>query len=789
MDFKNSIFIHNPDIARQWSILNGFEKFPTTVSFGSHYHAIWECSAGHIYVSEVKSRCVGGNGCPYCNGSRPWRGETDLASQRPDLLAEWDYEKNGDLVPEALTLGSNKKVSWKCSHGHEWKATVCDRTRKGYGCPFCSGKRVISSETDLATLYPSIAAEWHPTKNGTLLPSEVKPFSMKKVYWLCSICGYEWQTCIADRTQGCGCPRCANHIVTAAYNDLQTTNPDLASEWDTEKNRGLLPTMVTSGSGKIVWWKCPRCGYEWKAEIASRSSGKGCPCCANKVVCPDINDLATTNPVLASEWHPTKNGNLTPQMVTQGSGQKVWWRGDCGHEWLSDISNRNKGNGCPVCNGTIALVGETDLATVNPELVEEWDFDINGDLIPQHVTGMSGQLVWWKCKCGHSWQATIANRANGNGCPYCWGRIPVAGETDLLTVNPDLAAEWHPTLNGELTPQMVTSGSNISVWWQCKNDSQHIWNAIVNDRNNGKGCPYCANKKILVGENDLATTNPELAKEWHPTLNGELTPQMVVAGSGRVVWWRCLKNPTHIWTATVDSRSGKESGCPYCANQKILVGDNDLATTNPELAKEWHPTLNGELTPQMVTAGSSQIVWWRCHKNNFHVWKAVVSNRNNGSGCPYCSNQRIFAGENDLATTNPELAKEWHPTLNGELTPQMVSAGSNRTVWWRCLKNPTHVWKAIVGSRSNGSGCPYCCNEAIPGINDLATTNPQIAVEWHPVKNRGMTPQMITASSTHLVWWKCKKCGYAWCSPVNYRCKGQKCPKCTGYMPSVGRIV
>ena len=644
MDYSKSVAAHNPEIAREWSILNGFEKLPTTTSFGSHLHAIWECSAGHIYFSEVKSRCSGGNNCPYCNGTRAWPGETDLASQRPDLFAEWDYENNDGLFPETVTLGSNKAVHWKCSHGHRWKATICDRTRKGYGCPYCSGKRVITNQTDLATLYPNIAVEWHPTKNGTLHPSDVKPFSGKKVYWLCSKCGHEWQSRVADRTQGCGCPCCANQTVVAGVNDLQTTNPDLALEWNIAKNGSFLPATVTSGSEKKVWWQCPFCRCEWKAEIASRNSGKGCPCCANKAIYPGINDLATTNPELAAEWHPTKNGNLTPQMVTQGSGQKVWWKGKCGHEWISDISNRNKGNGCPVCSGAVALVGETDLATVNPEIVEEWDFKKNGDLVPQHVTGMSGLAVWWKCNNGHSWKATIANRASGEGCPYCWGRVPVVGETDLQTVNPTLAAEWHPTMNGKLTPQMITASSNISVWWQCKSNPQHVWKAIINDRENGNGCPYCGNKKVLVGDNDLASTNPKLAAEWHPT-------------------------------------------------------------------------------------------------------------------------------------------------LNGDLTPQMVTAGSSISVWWRCVENPRHVWKTNIDSRSNGSGCPFCCRAAKPGVNDLATTNPAIAAEWHPIKNRGLTPQMVTASSTHLVWWQCGKCGYAWSSPVNYRCRGQKCPKCNGYRVTQERIV
>ncbi|MDO9391013.1 MAG: zinc-ribbon domain-containing protein, partial [bacterium] len=202
----------------------------------------------------------------------------------------------------------------------------------------------------------------------------------------------------------------------------------------------------------------------------------------------------------------------------------------------------------------------------------------------------------------------------------------------------------------------------------------------------------------------------ELAKEWHPTKNGSLTPSDVTQGSHKKVWWQCKKDKTHEW-ATIISIRNKGVGCPYCSN-RMVNHQNCLATTNPELAKEWHPTKNGSLTPNDVTQASNKKVWWQCKKDKSHEWAANISNRNKGSGCPYCSNKAVNH-QNCLATTNPGLAKEWHPTKNGTLSPKDITPGSDKKVWWQCKKDKTHEWRAAVYKRSKGRGCPYCSGRAV----------------------------------------------------------------------------
>lgn len=274
--------------------------------------------------------------------------ESSLASRYPEIANQWNYDKNLSLKPEMIMPNSNKKVWWKCNSGHEWQAIVSSRVTGGNGCPYCSGQKVLVGYNDLETTNPEIASEWHPTKNGDLLPTMVSSGSRNSIWWICPICKETYQSAIYHRTKGNGCPYCSSKKIASGLNDLASLNPVLASDWHSIKNGDLLPTMVSIHSGRKVWWKCSL-GHEWQASVANRVKGRGCPYCSNKKILQGYNDLATTNPEIASEWHPTKNETLLPTMVSLGSHKKVWWRCKNGHEWQSKIENRKVGNGCPIC--------------------------------------------------------------------------------------------------------------------------------------------------------------------------------------------------------------------------------------------------------------------------------------------------------------------------------------------------------------------------------------------------------------------------------------------------------
>ena len=217
----------------------------------------------------------------------------------------------------------------------------------------------------------------------------------------------------------------------------------------------------------------------------------------------------------------------------------------------------------------------------------------------------------------------------------------------------------------------------------------------------------------------LAETHPEVAKQWHPTMNGELTPNDFTGGSHKKVWWKCPKGDDHEWETSLTNRTRVGRNCTICSNQKI-VKSNCLATTNPKLASQWHPTKNGNLTPSSFPSGSGKKVWWKCPKGDDHEWESRINHITNGSGCPICSGRKVVES-NCLATTHTELAKQWHPTKNGDLTPKDVVSGTAKKVWWKCEKGDDHEWEASINQRTSGSGCPICSGRKSVKSNSLAT--------------------------------------------------------------------
>ena len=344
---------------------------------------------------------------------------------------------------------------------------------------------------------------------------------------------------------------------------LREEREELLRQWDEAANAPLTPDTVSYGSKRKVWWRCEK-GHTWQSAVYTRTGdGTGCPVCAGKVAVPGENDLATRYPDLAAQWHPTGNGSLTPDQVLPGSHRMVWWVCERGHAWRAQVKSRVSGCGCPVCANREVRRDQNSLAARYPQLTAQWHSAKNGSLTPDQVPPGTRRKVWWRCEKGHQWQASVASRVAGSGCPVCAGHQVAAGENDLASQFPVIAAQWHPAKNGGLTPRQVSPASNKKVWWQCQRG--HSYEATVVARTvHGSGCPYCAGKKVLAGYNDLASLEPEIAGEWHPTLNGTLTPEMVTAGCHRKVWWRCSLG--HVWRAMVYSRAGPQrNGCPICA--------------------------------------------------------------------------------------------------------------------------------------------------------------------------------------------------------------------------------
>ena len=782
--------------------------------------------------------------------------EKRYVSDNAQLMAEWDWEKNNaiELKPEEVSFGSIKHVHWKCKLGHRWQAIPNNRS-KGQGCPVCAGRKIEIGFNDFASRYPLIALDWHPEKNEGLEPTNVTAGSHKKIWWYCGECGNEWKTSVANRVAGKGCPICGRRKqgltkeqkLIEKKGTFASKHSNLLNEWDYEKNR-IDPERITKDSTHRVWWRCTECGHSWITTVYHRTiRGSGCPACVNKVTTSQ-NCIETTHPFILEKWNYNRNQLVTPKDVTAGSNKKVWWVCEKKHEWKASVTSIVNGGICPVCCGQRVEVGYNDLASVNPELATEWHPSKNKELLPtQFTTGSSRVKVWWLCQKGHEYQATIVSRTNGTGCPICekerktsfpeqaifyyLGKITHAQNRYLFNGKTEIDVYLPEYKIGIEYDGLYYHATTESYMKEKKKDALLLCNGItvirvkeVKDLSNyqdDEKVIYCRNvgnyiylkdviQKIIERipllaknynkldididrdaaaimsqyiqsekENSLAIKSPEIALEWHPTLNGYVTPQMISYASGRKVWW--LGKCGHTWQMSVDSRN-RGFGCPFCSGKRILAGFNDLQTTHPVLMQEWDYKKNVSITPDAISYGSNKKVWWIC--NEGHSYQATPSNRAFGKACPICGKEKrarsrhlnYIANNDCVDITHPHLCDEWNVKLNGDILPSMVTRGSNFKAWWNCEKG--HNYQSTVANRVAGKGCPICSGKKIvSGINDLVTLNSKLASEWDYDMNI-LDPQNISPNSHKKAYWVCHKCGNKWESQIKSRNAGSGCPRC-----------
>ncbi len=387
----NDLMTSHPDLAKQADGWN-----PTEFKAGSNKSMPWKCKQGHKWVATITKRANENQGCPTCSNHKTEKGFNDLKTTHPKLAKEadgWD--------PTLVVSGSNKKMSWICNKGHQWQARVADR-KVGNECPYCTNTKVLSGFNDLKSVNPMLAKEAYKWDPSRFLAGS----SIKKT-WKCKK-GHIWTAALKDRIGGSGCHICTNQLIQKGFNDLKTTHPKLAKEAD-----GWDPTEEFAKTKKILNWKCSY-GHKFKSAGYSRAAGSGCPICSNKKLLLGFNDLATTHPKLAEEavdWDPST--------VTFGmGGSKRKWKCTKGHIYTSTLNNRRLSDtvvgGCPICSGKKVLVGFNDLATTHPHLIiEAYDWDT------KTVTAGSNKKLAWQCSFGHKWNATVASRVIGSGCPSC----------------------------------------------------------------------------------------------------------------------------------------------------------------------------------------------------------------------------------------------------------------------------------------------------------------------------------------------------------------------------------
>lgn len=587
-------------------------------------------------------------------------------------------------------------------------------------------------------LHPAVARDWDLEGNGGIHPDQVAVMSNLRAAWRCHRCGRQSESSVAGKVQrhvrgaGPGCRSCAKQQrdQPTAGQSLADLRPDLAAEFDEERNAPTKATDLTPGSSRQMFWRCPvdKGHPSYCASVVNRRKS-GCPACAGRVV-TNTNSLLVVAPVIAAQWHPDKNGDLQPDHVVAGANKRVWWQCSRGHTWQAYIGTRvGQKTGCPVCcRGhrsaiEVALFAELhELLTplLGPRSVRH---HARPEGVPQRVT-VSDILVtspslkvvveydggyWHQPRTEPDRRKSTAIRAAGHGLIRVREDPLEALHSDDVTVH---VSSEITVITTAVVRRMIERG------WLPPAASRILDQYAVRQVRVGA---LLAEEMLAdvayrdLEEESLAVTHPELVAEWDDAANAPLRPRHVNARMSAPVAWICPLGDAY--TAAPRERAAGR-GCSVCAGKQVN-SRTSLASCRPDLAKEY--AASNEKPASKIGIGSHHAVTWVCQVCT-HSWKTAVRNRiRAGSGCPACAG-KVATAEVNLSVVYPHIAELWHPTLNGALTPQAVRPKSNKAVWWLCRICLTGYRRPIVGQVATKHLCCATCAIPLRGATRRAGT-------------------------------------------------------------------
>ena len=493
-------------------------------------------------------------------------------------------------------------------------------------------------------------------------------------------------------------------------NNMRVNRPDIANYMDNYNNYyGIVDFNIpekTSVSGTAsVYSRCEH-GHDF-SQIANKISQwkvdeNGiiyCPQCHKEGIrikpierkrqwSKSLYDFCQENLeylYLLDEWDYSENEkiSITPSTIGFGSNEKVWWNCPLGHKYDMAPSDRCEGDKCPICSGRRVITGINDFASQYPEILKDWDYEKN-TLDPTKISQHTSQSAYWKChKCGHEWITTIAKRTkkdNPSGCSKCinhgMSRIDMC--LYLTIKNQFPTAKYRDTTYGVEYDILV---ENIGLAIEYDGSFYH--------RNKAK---HDAKKVRIAKENNLSFLR---IKEINNAMSDFYYKDFVLYVNTNInVKYKVICEQMLICLRD-------EFGIPLniCVDDDIVQlaisqiqlrnSENSLAKKFPEITKEWHPILNGDLKPEHIDAHSHTDAWWLCSKCNNEYLKPIHRRTDIGphraGGCPYCCGQKRKKGFNDLDTLFPGIYSHWCKELNDEINMDFYNCAprSIKYTYWK----------------------------------------------------------------------------------------------------------
>lgn len=561
---------------------------------------------------------------------------------------------------------------------------------------------------------------------------------------------------------------------------LSEAFPDLARQWDYERNEGLTPNDVTYGSNKIVWWKCSLCGHSYQKKIANRTApakrkteSDKCPICLGRTIVPGFNSLKAKFPqIIEKEWDFEKN-TIDPDTIPATYRKKMWWICPNGHSYHTLPGNKvyHTGGDCPYCSSN-KLCRENSLGYLNPELAKEWHPTKNGNLTPFDVFANTNQYIWWLCPtCGHEWRAKGSNRnANKRGCPHCANCRSSSVPEQLLyrTIHkyyPDTINRHHI---GKDEVDVFVPSLNIGFEY----DGQRF--------HNEKKLPKDVAKTKRLIKNGIT-----LYRFREDNCPGIQVPGCTVIKVKQTPEYEDLEAKLEVLLAEISSKDIKvEFGSEINdvrATLDCLPHEKSFAASEEQKRKAgiapvalWDYEANAPLTPEMVSVKSSKKAYWICPVNSNHRWRSVISSVSNDWGCPHCAKRYQYS-----TTEWVDKAKQVH----GDRYDYSLVDYSKCHVEVKIICAKHGIFEQNPSEHLAGNGCPYCAHQKFHPSESLAVLHPDIAAEWDHELNKesGFTPETIGIDTRKKFWWHCNN-GYnhSYLATIQKRVNGLKCAVCHG---------
>ena len=495
IESKGSLYDLYPEIAKEWDYMEN-DKLninPKTVLPSSNFNVTWICpKCGEKYKTYIGNRTKG-TGCPYCAGQKVMAGINDLATTRPDLLKEWDYERNDKigLKPQEVMRGTHVIANWICPVGHEYQKEIKLRT-SGQGCTICAQESQTSFPEQ--ALYFYLSKSFKNVKNRYGNP-EIDIFIPELNF------GIEYDGLFSHKNKEKKDELKSKILKDKGVYLLRIKEVNKILKPDSDSIIYCIPSNYNH-MGEVLRKVFLIIKNKYRVNIKSDINLERDRILIEELYVKSLkqNSIVIKYPEIAREWDYEKNGKIKPEFIPYGSSKKYWWK--CkNHSYLASPKHRVHGTKCPYCALKELLIGVNDIKSLYPEVIKDWDYKLNNKL-PEESIAVLSHCFYWKCEKGHSYKATLRAKINNKKCTICSGKEILIGYNDLKTIRPDLAEEWDYDLN-ERNPEEYTASSNKKANWVCKNCGNK-WKAIISNRSN---CPKCSEMKSNVNVYDFNNGN------------------------------------------------------------------------------------------------------------------------------------------------------------------------------------------------------------------------------------------------------------------------------------------